>query len=115
MNFINKYTLPQLAFLIALLVSLPKIILVAIDNPDKVVAYIGYSDMGVQVVFRFLYACLFLYLNTFLTRPLWKKAALFVGIHLVLTFILANTHLWLLHITVFLHQRQLGIWCHQRR
>ena len=87
MKFIEKYTLLQIAFLMALLVSLPKLIFALNDNRLRATMPFEWLDFTLPFIFSFLYVSLFLYLNTFYPLNIWKKIALFLVLHIVFTFI----------------------------
>jgi two-component system, LytTR family, sensor kinase len=99
MKFIEKHTLLQIAFLMALLVSLPKLIFALNGSHLRANIPSEWLDFTLQFIFSYLYVCLFLYLNTFYSLNIWKKIALFLVLHIVCTFIFANLHIRILGIT----------------
>jgi LytS/YehU family sensor histidine kinase len=91
MKMVSKYPNYYIALLMTTLVSVPKLLLVMQNSENQ-----GFIDVGLQAFFAFLYASIFLELNERITWNFGKKVALFLLIHLILTAIFANTHLFLL-------------------
>jgi two-component system, LytTR family, sensor kinase len=93
MKMASKYPNYYIALLMTILASTPKLLLV-MQNPENH----PFSDFGMQALFSFLYAFIFLELNERVVWSLWKKIGLFILIHLIITFLFANAHLLLLNV-----------------
>jgi two-component system, LytTR family, sensor kinase len=91
-NNIDINRLLSIAFLISLLVSLPKIVLFGAGNSPRALSFAGGADLGLQLFYSFCFAALILYLNSYSTLKRFQKMGLFAFLYIACTVVFIQTH-----------------------